>query len=304
MNLIKKLIISGMVLSISIPTLGFEDFSFGSVETPTQQPPTSYDENNDIDNEISEIITSEETETELKEELPEVDLKHSTLQFVVDVTQKYPKQIDTGIAYTKKLAKDTIYEVINQIAVAKRSPLIEDVDRVVALVDGVIVEVPLKEMAINEFSQLLKKTNVFVDFKDSRKEQQFNLTEYLEIYEKVNLIVDGTKIEFYNEPVIRNSRSLLPVREIVEGLGAEIVSKYKDGKIYAEVRMGDNLIKINEGSSIIVINGEPVDTGVAAEVVEVKDGSRFFGSLDEIIEVLNGEIYWDAQIGSLVVRRK
>lgn len=301
MNLIRNLIISGIALSITIPTLGFDDFTFGNVEVPTneieEEPSYSQDiyiENNDYVLEPDEQIESSSDE----------NLNNSTLQFIIDVTQKYPKQVDTGIRYTKKLSKDTVYDVINQIAVAKRSTIIEDSNSVVILVDGIIVEIPLKELTINELSNLFKKTNVFIDFRDSRKEQQFNLTEYLETYEKVNLIVNGTKIDFYNEPVIRNSRALLPVREIVEGLGAEIVSKYQNGKIYAEITKGNDIIKISEGSSTITINGKNIEIGVEAEVVVAKDGPRFFGALDEIIEILNGEIYWDAQLGSIVVSKK
>lgn len=296
----KRFIVRMLMLALIIPTTAKADFFMDDFLVPSTGEDIGWS-NNDGD---SGWDAESSWDTSKDEEALSEDIEKSnkTIQFTVDNTAKFPVYTDTGIHFTERLSYQTMIEILTQINIKTSGVMLEDTDRKIVLVNGVIVEVKNRDYTFEELEEMFKRTNVSIIKQDSRQNNQFNLADYLETYKQTPLIVKGEKVELFNEPVIENSKVLLPVREVVEGLGAEITSSHdENNKITATIKKGSTVIVVQEGSGTITINNKKIDTGAVSRLVVAKDGERFFANMDDIVAALGGEMYWDAQKKSIVI---
>ncbi len=127
-------------------------------------------------------------------------------------------------------------------------------------------------------------TDIYVDntVNDFKPENVINNDPY-----KILVYINGKKIEFDQDPILKNSRTLVPFRKIFEELGADVqwyndtqqvIAKTKDKEI--SLVIGDNIMFVDKVNSI------KLDT--PPEII----GSRTLVPLRAISESLGMEVKW------------
>lgn len=101
--------------------------------------------------------------------------------------------------------------------------------------------------------------------------------------------------KFDTPPVIRNGRTLIPVRAIAEGFGADI--SYVDATKTVTITKGDTVITIVIGSGIAKVNGVEVALDQKAAVTN----NRTYVPLRFILETLKLDVQWDADTNTIEI---
>lgn len=118
------------------------------------------------------------------------------------------------------------------------------------------------------------------------------------------MIVDGKEMEIDpgrgTVPIIKNSRTLLPIRTIVETLGGTVSWDAADGKVTVE--LGSNSVEMWIGKPQATVNGQTMwidDTNhdVVPEIIN----SRTMLPLRFISENLGAKINWDSSTNSITI---
>jgi hypothetical protein len=115
----------------------------------------------------------------------------------------------------------------------------------------------------------------------------------------IGVFVKGLVVDFEKydnvEPVIEKDRVLVPVRAIVETLGADVLWNGETEAI--TITKGDISIVLNIGSLIAIVNGEEVTLDVAPKMIK----DRTLVPLRFISETLNLGVEWDEDSQTVIV---
>lgn len=102
-----------------------------------------------------------------------------------------------------------------------------------------------------------------------------------------SVISDDAKFKFDTPPVIKGGRTLIPVRAITEGFGAELAFD-KESQVVT-ITKGDTVIELTLGSTVAVVNGEEVQMDTKANIVN----NRTYVPLRFIMETFKLNVEWD-----------
>ena len=118
------------------------------------------------------------------------------------------------------------------------------------------------------------------------------INDYASLWSELNantipVFVDGVQISFDQQPIIRDDRTLVPLRGVFEALGATVywnndtrsVTAYKDG----------TTVDLAIGSSTMYVNGQPKYLDVAGQIIN----DRTMVPLRAISEAFGAVVYWD-----------
>lgn len=118
------------------------------------------------------------------------------------------------------------------------------------------------------------------------------IDDYASLWSELNantipVFVDGVQIDFDQQPIIQDDRTLVPLRGVFEALGATVywnndtrsVTAYKD----------DTTIELAIGSSTMYVNGQPKYLDVAGQIIN----DRTMVPLRAISEAFGSIVYWD-----------
>ncbi|HEX9059752.1 MAG TPA: stalk domain-containing protein, partial [Clostridia bacterium] len=90
-------------------------------------------------------------------------------------------------------------------------------------------------------------------------------------------------------PIVKNDRTLVPVRFISERFGADV--KWDDSTSTATITTQDRVAKITTESSKMIVNGDEIVLDVPAEKIQ----NRLFIPLRKLVEdVLNKKVFYDS----------
>lgn len=103
----------------------------------------------------------------------------------------------------------------------------------------------------------------------------------------IGVAIDGKTIDFENEPLIMNGRTLAPFREIFEYFDAEVVWSSADQSVWAEKDGKEIFLRI--GSNEASVDGRTVWLDAPPIIVD----SRTYVPLRFIAEGLDAGVYWD-----------
>lgn len=97
------------------------------------------------------------------------------------------------------------------------------------------------------------------------------LKEYIEAKKNaqdksLEVFVGGIKPKFDVSPVVEEGRSLVPLRAIVEALGADV--KWDPDTRTITINRGDKEVKLTLEQKIAYVNGQPVELDVPAKAIE------------------------------------
>lgn len=102
--------------------------------------------------------------------------------------------------------------------------------------------------------------------------------------------INGEKFIMDTVPIIKNSRTFVPVRVISESLGAQVDWGYNEkGKIRVIITYKGNKIVLNQDEKIIYKNGKPIILDVATFV---NTDNRTMIPIRGVVEILGGTIEW------------
>ncbi len=114
----------------------------------------------------------------------------------------------------------------------------------------------------------------------------------------IKVLIDGEKLKFDQEPIIKNGRTLVPLRAIFEALGAEVtwdagsqtITALKDGKTIT-MRIDDKIMTIGEKK--LELDVEP----------RILNG-RTLVPIRAVAESLDAEVTWDSAAQSVIIKKK
>lgn len=107
--------------------------------------------------------------------------------------------------------------------------------------------------------------------------------------------VRGKELKFDVPPVIKEGRTLIPVRAIMNGMGAEV--KWDEATKTVTVTKGEITVVIALGSNIITINGVEQTMDVPAQLIS----NRTFVPIRFIAQALNMNVGWDEKTGTVEI---
>ncbi len=114
---------------------------------------------------------------------------------------------------------------------------------------------------------------------------------------KTDYTVNGEQRTMDVAPIIRNSRTMLPVRYVAEALGAEIAW---DGETStATLRTADTEIKITVGAAEAIVNGQAVTLDSPAFI----ESSRTYMPVRFVAETLGATVAWDAPTSTATITK-
>jgi len=102
------------------------------------------------------------------------------------------------------------------------------------------------------------------------------------------------------KPIIKNSRTLVPIRAIVEALGGSVEWNDKDKSV--TIRLESTLIKLQIGNAMAYVNGSlvQIDSGNPKVVPEIIN-SRTMLPLRFIVESLGAEVEWNGTTQTITI---
>lgn len=115
--------------------------------------------------------------------------------------------------------------------------------------------------------------------------------------QKIQVIVNGSPVAFESQgPVMSGERVLVPLRGVLEKLGAEV--NWDPGTQTVSARRGADVVRLGIGQRTAAVNGKPVDLDVPAQIM---NGStmvplRFVG------EALGQSVHWDASTYTVEIK--
>ncbi|MCD4712726.1 MAG: copper amine oxidase N-terminal domain-containing protein [Clostridiales bacterium] len=96
-------------------------------------------------------------------------------------------------------------------------------------------------------------------------------------------------IKFDTPPYIKGGRTVVPVRAITEGLGAEV--SFNPETFEVTIVKGDTTIILSIGSNVALVNGETVELDSQSEITN----SRTYVPIRFIAETFGLTVDWDAE---------
>lgn len=114
----------------------------------------------------------------------------------------------------------------------------------------------------------------------------------------ITILLNGEKLSFDVEPYIKEGRTLVPFRGILESLGAEVIWNPDEKSVTTKSETTEIYLKI--GSNETFVNGNKVIIDVAAEITD----SRTFVPLRFVSENLGATVLWDGATRTVAIEYK
>lgn len=107
--------------------------------------------------------------------------------------------------------------------------------------------------------------------------------------------VRGMNLKFDVPPVIKEGRMLIPIRAVMNGLGAQVEWNSETKEV--TVTRGDKIIVLNLQDGTATVNGETITLDVAAQNIE----NRTFVPLRFIAQTLGEKVAYNEETGEVTI---
>ncbi len=111
----------------------------------------------------------------------------------------------------------------------------------------------------------------------------------------IKVMVNGKLLEFDQEPIIKNDRTLVPLRTVFEALDAKVI--WHDATNVVTVEKDDTTIKFAIGESVLYKN----DTKIQLDVPAIIVNERTLVPVRAISEALNCTVDWDGENNTVII---
>ncbi len=114
----------------------------------------------------------------------------------------------------------------------------------------------------------------------------------------VKVTLNGKRIEFDQEPIIENDRTLVPFRKIFEAMEAEV--SWDGATQTVTAKKGDIVITLQIGNNIMTKNTEQIILDVPAKLVN----DRTLVPVRAIVEGLGAKVDWDGATQTVIITNR
>ncbi len=121
------------------------------------------------------------------------------------------------------------------------------------------------------------------------------MMHYNSCFGEKSVYLNGEKVEFDQEPVISDGRTLVPVRAVVESMGG--TAEWDDASKTAALRFEEHEIKLTAGSTMASLDGKIKPLDKAPEII----GERMLIPIRFVAEGFGFTVYWDDEIKSVFI---
>lgn len=222
-----------------------------------------------------------------------------TLQYTKDIDGDYPIYVDTGILVDdeNKISLDGYREFFNQMAVKEGGKVVEDEYMSMLLVNGRIILAKEGETSVDDLKDLFMESGIVIEAQSSRMGSRFDLVEKLERSKKLPIIIDNKEILQTAKPMIQDNKVLLPLRDVAEGLGAEVEWNKETG--IATITKNEKTLTFKRNSDIIKVNGREF---LISSPTNIRAGeNRILSIIRVMVTEFDSEMFYDAHKQALVI---
>ncbi len=111
----------------------------------------------------------------------------------------------------------------------------------------------------------------------------------------IKVTLNGKPIEFDQQPIIENDRTLVPFRKIFEAMEADV--SWDDATQTVTAKKGDIVITLQIGNNIMMKNGQQITLDVPAKLVN----DRTLVPVRAIVEGLGAKVDWDGATQTVII---
>ncbi|WP_025025910.1 stalk domain-containing protein [Caldalkalibacillus mannanilyticus] len=154
-----------------------------------------------------------------------------------------------------------------------------------------------KDKMLNVASTYIEYTNVKGETKKIPLSEEKTPTTQPKVTSSIKVTFNGDEVTFDTEPMIRNGRTLLPMRAVFELLGADVKWDPKLSLITATTE--DTSIELVIGSRTATVNGKKVEL----DQPPIINNSRTLVPIRFVAETLNAEINWDSKTSTITITK-
>lgn len=112
----------------------------------------------------------------------------------------------------------------------------------------------------------------------------------------ITVMVGGNKVIFDQNPVVKDSRTLVPLRAIFEALGATV--NWNPETMTVTSTLGDITVSLTIGSNILTVNGQDITLDVPADVLN----GRTLVPVRAISEAFKCNVDWNGDTRTVSIR--
>lgn len=255
-------IVLTMIMSMSVYTFANE------LDTTNQT-----EENEEITNDDEDGFDTDEEEDETEEN----ELKGKKTE---KKKKKTEKEVEKKAIEIERKTEEIIKKAIKQM---------KNIDKEIAKIEKMQARVNMRIKALEKYSN--------IELEDLKCKAEEIKTKYSGITPiDVDRIVSRTKkFKFDTPPVIKEGRTLVPVRAMLEAYGAD-VSWSKEEKEVTIIISGDT-IKLKIDNISAYVNGEKVELDVPAKIIN----ARTVVPLRFVLESLGYEIEYEEETGTIEI---
>lgn len=196
-----------------------------------------------------------------------------TIQYTFNKYDESPYFIDTGINVldSKEVTYEQARNALHIISIEAKGQFVEDVDQVLALVDGQIIRIEAYEglKSFEEFESNFELTNVGVKLQDTRSQTKQELIDLVEIKGVKSIFYNDQEIQLNNDLIVDNNVLLFPSKQLVEAIGGNIIEN--EEKKQATITINGATFVYTIDSDKALMNNQEID--LSTKIRYNKDGS-------------------------------
>lgn len=209
-------------------------------------------------------------EEKLMEKLIKIQNKANKFQERIQEQIQITNEIQERLQERLQIQQD-IFEAIDSIINENIEK--EDAEELIDTLEDYVKENPKAKKAYKELGKLYRKMG-----------------------EKgLKVFVNGRVPKFDVPPVIKAGRTLIPVRAITEGLGAEVSFNPETRQV--TVTKGDTEVVLTLGETVALVNGEPVEMDTKPGVIS----NRTFVPLRFLNEIFGAKVEYDPETHMVII---
>ena len=153
----------------------------------------------------------------------------------------------------------------------------------------------LSNYADGEHTMTIKGGSLSKSYKFYKSGSYMRFGAWPEVQDDIKVTLNGNLITFDQPPVIRDDRTLVPVRAIFEALGAEV---RWDGDTQTVLsQKGATLVQLKIGSNIMTVNGREIALDVPAQIIN----DRTLVPVRAIAEAYGCRVDWDGETKTVII---
>lgn len=283
----KIALILALLMTLVFPTVAFGEDLDGETNNTTDETQVSSEVDQDTDVETDEDIEDEEVVEEgngkgkgnskvWKEAKAAVEAEKDEIEALKDGIEDELEALETSLEAAEALGDEAAIAEIKLQLEAKKLEMNEYKVQMKAKIQE------MQEIVRNKYTQeeleALKEVSL-----------RFDSIENVDVIPVENVLFKKGNAKFDTPPVIKEGRTLIPVRAVSEALGAKV--EYDDVEKIVTITKDGKVIVFSLAEGTVTVNEETVEIDVPAEIMN----NRTMVPLRFIAEQLELTVEWDQE---------